>query len=78
MLFRTLMGRNASSTRLDLGVEVEECFETRLELFFDVFFASLEDVHGHMGFAAIFQFYGSLAHFSNFLRRQQAHTVHQR
>lgn len=63
---------------LDLGIEIEERFQTGAQLLFDIFLAAFKHVHGDVCFPAIRQFHRRLPHLGHFLGRQQPHPVDQR
>jgi hypothetical protein len=55
---------------LDLGVEIEERFQARTQLLFDLFLAAFKYVHGDVRFPAILEFDGSLTYLNHILGRQ--------
>ncbi len=62
---------------LDLGVEIEEGVEAQLQLVFDGFAASFEDVHGYVSFVAVFELDGSIADLGDLIGGQQTHAIDQ-
>lgn len=62
----------------NLRVEIEECFETCLQLFLNLILAAFEHMHSDVRLAAIFEFYGRIPQFSNLLRGQQPQSINQR
>ena len=48
---------------LDFRIKIEERFQARAQLLFNLFFAAFEHVHRHVCFAAVAEFYRSLTHF---------------
>jgi hypothetical protein len=67
----------AAFCRSDLRIEIEERLQTRAQLFFDIFFAPLEHVHGYLGLPAICQLHRSLTNLHYVFRRQQSHAINQ-
>jgi hypothetical protein len=62
---------------LDLGIEVEEGLDALPQLVLDLFPASLQHVHGHVGLFAVFERHQGIAYFDRFLGRKQPHAVNQ-
>ena len=59
----------------DIGVEVEEGVEAALELGFDFFAGSVDDVHGDVGFVAGGQLEGGVLDFGDLAFREEPETV---
>src|ERR1700676_269399 len=60
----------------NLRIEIEERIETAFQLFLDLILAAFENVHGHVGLAAVFKLEGRVPHFRDFLGRQQPQSIH--
>ena len=59
----------------DFRVEIKKSFQAGFQLFLDLIFAALKDVHGDVGFAAIFQLQRSVTHLFNLFGRKQSQSV---
>ncbi len=62
---------------LDLRVEIEKGVEAHLELLFDLFAAALKNVHGDVGFVAVFQRDGRVTDLRDFVFGKKSHSIDQ-
>ncbi len=44
-------------------------------MFFNIFFAAFEHVHGNVRLVSVLEFHRSFANFDNFIGREQPHSV---
>jgi len=70
-------GDAIAETRLDFGIKIEEGFETRAQLLFNLFLAAFEDMHSDVGVASVCEFHSCLTDFSNVFGGQEPHAVDQ-
>jgi len=62
----------------NLRIEIEECLQTGLQLFFNLILTAFEQVHGDMRLTPILELQGRVAYLCNLLGRQQSQSINQR
>jgi hypothetical protein len=76
-MLRTLTRRNGPrrSAHLNFRIKIEESFQTRTQLFFNLFFAAFEHVHANKCFTPICEFHRGVAYFGDVFRGQQSQAI---